>query len=544
MDILSFNDNVQASDDGTNTAGGDVFVFAALNSNINITALDLAAGFVGLGAGVVVVNDDSVTEATLGSVSTPGNVSVTADSDRTVGVTTGQASIGAVGAGATFTEVTMAGATTASVDSGAVIGSLASPVGSLSVDADALQTVSVDTTAVTAGIGSFGANFTIINVDPTINAALGANAVVDASGAVAVIAASTTNAQGSTFGVSAGGLSVGVSLTEVTVAPTITAQVDGGDNISAGALNVGAASYLPASGWDANANATGSVGALIGVVSTNTQSSDNDVVTSFIGAGAKIAVVGAVVVTALNYTAQKTSADSNAGGLIAVGLATSQSNSNTTTNAYLGSSVNVTAADFKLTATGDDNNSAHTNAGSGGLVAGSSAESDTTNDSKTTATVGASDVIVLSDTTVSPTTGFIVYADHENDFNAQISTFAGGLFAGTGGTETNNVTANTVATVGANAMVAAYDISVTAYDDANKPALPGSGSGSITPNIYGTTGGLVSAATASDVTTINFTTVVDVDPGAFLNALGNEFERSDPADRSVQQFQHLRRRCV
>ena len=79
--------------------------------------------------------------------------------------------------------------------------------------------------------------------------------------------------------------------------------------------------------------------------------------------------------------------------------------------------------------------------------------------------MGAADVIVLSDTTVSPTTGFIVYADHEADFNAQISTFSRrGLFAGAGGTETNNVTANTTATVGSGALVAAYNISVTAYD--------------------------------------------------------------------------------
>jgi hypothetical protein len=522
VDILSFNDNVQASDDATNTAGGDVFAYASLNSGINITALDLSAGFVGVGAGVVVVTDNSVVKATLGSVSTPGNVSVTATSTQTITITTGQASIGAVGAGATFTEITMGGSTTAAVDVGALIGSLASKVGSLSVDAVAVQDVSAQTTAVTAGIGSFGANFTTVNVDPTIDAAVGANAVIDVSGAVSVIATSTTDADANTFGVSAGGLSVGVSFTDVTVAPTITAEMDNGVNVSAGSVNVGAASYLPAGGWDATATATGSAGALIGVVSTNTQASNNDVVTSFIGSSAKIAVLGAVVVTALNYTAQKTSSDSNAGGLVAVGLATSQSNSNTTTNAYIGTSTHITSGDFKLTATGDDNNSAHTNAGSGGLVAGSSAESDTTNNSTTTATVGASDVIVLSDTTVSPTTGFIVYADHEADFNAQISTFAGGLFAGSGGTETNNVTAHTTATVGSSAMVAAYNISVTAYDFANKPPLPGSGSGSVTPNIYGTTGGLVSAATASDVTTINFTTVVYVSPAAFLNALGTE----------------------
>ena len=374
VDILSFNDNVQASDDGTNTAGGEVFAFASLNSAINITALDLAAGFVGVGAGVVVVTDNSVIKATLGSVATPGAVSLTATSTQAISVTTGQASIGAVGAGATFTEVTMGGSTTATIDAGAVIGSLASPVGSLSVDAVAVQTVSVQTTAVTAGIGSFGANFSIVNVDPTIDAVVSTNAVIDVSGAVSVIATSTPDIQANTFGVSAGGLSVGVSETELTVAPTITAEMYNGDVVSAGSLNVGAASYLPASGVGANASATGSAGALIGIVSTNTESSNNDVVTSFIGSGAKIAVVGAVVVTALNYTAQKTSSDSNAFGLIAAGLATSQSNSNTTTNAYIGNSTTITSADLRLTATGDDNNYAYTNAGSGGLVAGSSAE--------------------------------------------------------------------------------------------------------------------------------------------------------------------------
>ena len=112
VDILSFNDNVQASDDATNTAGGAVFAYASLNSDISITALDLSAGFVGLGAGVVVVTDNSVVKATLGSVATPGDVSVTATSTQTINVTTGQASIGAVGAGATFTEVTMGGSTT------------------------------------------------------------------------------------------------------------------------------------------------------------------------------------------------------------------------------------------------------------------------------------------------------------------------------------------------------------------------------------------------------------------------------------------------
>ena len=197
---------------------------------------------------------------------------------------------------------------------------------------------------------------------------MGPYATVDASGGVSVTAVSTTDAVGSTFGVAAGGLAVGVSETTVTVSPAITAELDNGDSVSSASLDVGSASYLPASGWVATASATGSSGALISVDSTNTNASDNDTVTAFIGTGAQIAVVGAVVVTALNYTGQKTSSDSNAFGIIAAGVASSQSNSNTTTNAYIGNSTTIVTGDFKLTATGDDNNYAYTNAGSGGVL--------------------------------------------------------------------------------------------------------------------------------------------------------------------------------
>jgi len=49
------------------TAGGSAAP-NTLEPAINIVALDLAAGFVGLGAGVVVVTDNSSTQSTLGTV--------------------------------------------------------------------------------------------------------------------------------------------------------------------------------------------------------------------------------------------------------------------------------------------------------------------------------------------------------------------------------------------------------------------------------------------------------------------------------------------
>ena len=105
--------------------------------------------------------------------------------------------------------------------------------------------------------------------------------------------------------------------------------------MTAGSLSITAATYLPASGYDAQATATGSAGALIGVTSTNTQTTDNDTVQAFIGNAAKVAVVGAVVVTALNNTGQKSSSDSHAGGLVAAGVAQSNVNSSNTTTARL-----------------------------------------------------------------------------------------------------------------------------------------------------------------------------------------------------------------
>ncbi len=473
VDILSLADNVQASDNGTNNLSGNLAVNAVLNSTVNITALDLAAGFVGLGAAVVVVNDDSVTQATLGSVPSASAVSMTADSTRTDNSLTGQASAGAIGAGATFSEITIGGSTTATVEPGSEIGSQPDPVQSLTITVDAVVNSTMNTDAVAAGIGAASANFSFLVIDPTVSATIGENATINAVNAVTVKAETTNDGVSNTFGVDAGGLAVGVSWSKVTVSPTVTASIDSGDSITAGSIAITAVTYLPASGLDATASSIGSAGALIAVNSTNSATIDDDSVTAFIGDAAKIVVVGAVVITALNNTAQSASANSNSGGLIAAGVAASSADTSTTTKAYIGNFVSVMAGDVNIAATGLDNNFAYTNAGSGGVVGISSSTTETTNNRTTSAYVGNGGEIVLSDTNVGPVNGFIMAADHTAAFNSQISTFAGGLFAGVGGNLTNNVTSNDTANVGNNAMITAYNIAVTATNTADKPNLPG-----------------------------------------------------------------------
>ena len=520
VDILSVNDNVQASDDGDNTAGGNVTVAATLTSHTNIMSLDLAGGFVGLGVGVIVVTDDSVTQATLGTVHKAQDVSVEATSNRTITTFSGQASIGAVGAGATFTRVNIGGWTSATIDAFAVLGDV-SKLGSLTVESSQTVTVNAQTYAVSAGIGATSLNFTFVNDTSKVTAQVGDNVTITTAGEIKVESDETMDEQGKTFGVSAGGLAVGASLTQLTVSPTVTASIGtlsgGSDTISAGSIDVAAITHVPADGYDVQANATGSAGALVGITSTNTVVKDSTQLSSFIAGATQLAVAGAVTITALNNTRQRATSDSNAGGLIAVGLAYSDVESHTTTDAHLGDGGTVFASDLTVSATGGDDNFAYTNAGSGGLVAGASSEADTATDSTVIASAGGQ--VYLTDT-------YSVAAVHTATFNAQITTLAGGLLAGAGASMTNEMTSHVTATTNANAHIQAFDISVTANNNIDKPTLGGG-----TPeNIKGTTGGLVSGAASDENNNLTVTTDVVVGNNAFMKVLGA------PSDNPVFQL--------
>ena len=112
-------------------------------------------------------------------------------------------------------------------------------------------------------------------------------AKITTTGDVSLTANASFNTHVKTEGVQAGGLAVGASFASITLAPDVEAKLGDKDNVTAANLILFAGTPL-ISDYDALAETTGSVGALVGVNSTNSTTHDNATVKALIGATAKI----------------------------------------------------------------------------------------------------------------------------------------------------------------------------------------------------------------------------------------------------------------
>ncbi|MHC4619610.1 MAG: hypothetical protein ACYTEQ_17835, partial [Planctomycetota bacterium] len=122
--------------------------------------------------------------------------------------------------------------------------------------------------------------------------------------------------------------------------PEVVAHVGG--TITAGSLTVTASQAVPAVGYSAKAETTGSAGGLVGIDATFSVATNNGTVTSYVADGSTLDINGSTVIGASNSTRQKTDANSNVGGLVAAGISSSEASSDTTTEAYLGTNVKLT----------------------------------------------------------------------------------------------------------------------------------------------------------------------------------------------------------
>ncbi len=330
-------------------------------------------------------------------------------------------------------------------------------------------------------------------------------ASVTVSGNVSIAAKGIVEASASTTGVSAGTIGVGVSLASATASPNVTASAgspggSGSVTITAGSLTINANTQLPGSGFSALATATGSSGGLIGVDATVTSATGNAQVHSFVGNGSTLNIAGgATNVLATSSSKQKADSNSNVGGIIAAGISRSNASSTTTTEAYLGNNVKLTGRSLNITASGVDDNFADTTSGSAGLIAGNSAKAETHNTSTTTAEIRSrtGDTSRTIDVSTSGGTGTLnMTAEHVAKFNARVQTFAGGLLAGTGAGIDNFMTGNVTTAIGDNAIALGKNIVIEAINHVSKPSLA-------TPNIDGTTGGLISGGGADSDTQLN-----------------------------------------
>ncbi len=341
--IAAYVDNATVT-----SSGGQISIGASSSDTVNTlsvaTAVAAALGAGGAGANATADVSPSVAAyagsgATLGA---GGNISITATATNSAtAMTFGIAAAGALAIGTSTTTVSANGSTLAHID-GVVTGGA-----SLMVLATATDRSDAEATAAAGGIVSGEGAGATATTSPTVMAAVNGNTAITATGTVQLTAGATPYANADTFGVAAGGLAVGASVSTATASPQVTATAGGsGTTITAGTLNVDAATYVPGSNNSVSSSGLPALpGALIGISATTSTANDTGTVTSSIADQTALFIANEIDVQANGNTDQYAAATGIAVGIVAIGSNTSTAESTAQTNATLGSGVTVSAGD-------------------------------------------------------------------------------------------------------------------------------------------------------------------------------------------------------
>jgi hypothetical protein len=238
--VLNLSGQVRAKAGGDLEAGGAVRVEAHFDQDVDVTSFAMQAGFVGLGAAVVVVTDTSAQQARLldGTIlNGASSVTIMAVNDQRIEVKTFGAQAGAVGAGASFTDVSIGNSDAGTVETLARVGANSqigqvSAIGAITVSADSTIDATATTIAIAAGIGAFSFNFAFVDVTPDVQASIGAGTSLTGNGLATIEAITDHKGRGDLFALSIGALAAGVSLTTVEVSPRLSALIDNNATIS------------------------------------------------------------------------------------------------------------------------------------------------------------------------------------------------------------------------------------------------------------------------------------------------------------------------
>mgnify|MGYP001791491610 CR=1 FL=1 len=271
-------ENVQAlvEDSGdrptTITAGGDITVESTFDEQANSKGFaGGAAGLVGLGAQVAIINDQSSQRAAIGDnveIAQADKITVKATADKAVNANSigGAAALG-VAVGVSIAKAKAEGLTEASVGKDVQIGQVADQtVGSLTVDAIQATSVDSESFAVSAGIVAGSGSVAEARVTPEAQtrASIGAGADINLAGNAQVTANAQTDADSSAKGFGGGVVKAGISEATSEIRPTVEATVGDGAEIAAGGditvsaqhgelLNLSDGSFN-ATGVDSNSN--------------------------------------------------------------------------------------------------------------------------------------------------------------------------------------------------------------------------------------------------------------------------------------------------
>ncbi len=207
VSVASVTSNSSAVAGGTLVAGGELTVEAELDEHMDALSIAGGAGFVGIGASVVVIENGSSTTAKLlsgTSVNDASAVNVLATSTQKISALTIGAATGAGATGASFTRTDIHGKTVAEIGNNAQLGQ-EDAIGSMTVAAT--STIDADTRVFAAAVGGVAVsfNFAFIDATPEVRASVGAGVQVDATGDVTVAAVTSHDADGKVFTFTAGG---------------------------------------------------------------------------------------------------------------------------------------------------------------------------------------------------------------------------------------------------------------------------------------------------------------------------------------------------
>ncbi|HEX5279640.1 MAG TPA: hypothetical protein VFW28_06150 [Micropepsaceae bacterium] len=385
--VMNVASNVSATAGGTLSAGGTLGIHADLFEHVDDLAFAGAAGFVGLGAAVAVVNDSSTTTAGLiddAIVHNAGNIDITAHarqnfSEQTIGV-----AIGAIGGGASFTKLDVENGSAKEVwayvgDNVNIGQDDGDSVGGLTVEAKSNITANGTAFGLAGGVVAASANFAFVDVKPQVIASIGdgstgANIKLTKTGDIDVNAESHDKGDAQVIGASVGALAGGLSKTSVDIEPEVRSKVVKG-KLRARNLTV-SSSVNQGDGSDFGANAqsfTAAVGgaAIEGALASATMS---PTIESVVGSGATIADSGDVTITADGNNKALSKSAGVGGGVVGIGETDADAHAEGSASAHLDGQIKqddgtAGAVNLNIHSTSADAASASVMAVTGGLVA-------------------------------------------------------------------------------------------------------------------------------------------------------------------------------
>ncbi|MCB9929003.1 MAG: hypothetical protein H6844_06280 [Alphaproteobacteria bacterium] len=236
--VLNVASQTRAKLGGTIRADGDISVTAAGIRDFDYHVVTGQGGLAALGAGVTVINDNSLVLAEISDgavIRDAASLAVTAVTDQDINVINVGIQVGFAAIGVSFSQVNADDGNANTVETLARIGDNAdiglavgmddNEVGNITVEANATSDVIVEVYAGAAGVGAGSFNFGFATYSAQTKAEIGNDVQIDSHGQVLVLARDSAKAVAHVLTATAGGLALGVSLARAKTNGDVTARI-------------------------------------------------------------------------------------------------------------------------------------------------------------------------------------------------------------------------------------------------------------------------------------------------------------------------------